>query len=94
MTTFGFTLQLEGPGAVRERFSALSEALFPYAPDCTPAFRSGTTYIGFDRDARSLREAVASAIESVHRADPSVTVVGVILDDGQPIDDLVGTAAA
>jgi hypothetical protein len=92
MKTYGFTLQLEGID--EDGFEAFSEAIYGLANDCTASFIQGTAYAGFDRDARSLREAVASAIESVHRADPSVTVVGVILDDGQPIDDLIKAAAA
>ncbi len=90
MKTFGFTLHVEGVPKSDDGFDRFCNSLFEFAPDSTP----GVSRIGFDRDAGSLREAIASAIESVHRTDPSVTVVGVVLDDGQPIDALLGVTAA
>ncbi len=92
MITYGFTLQLEGID--HDGFESFTEAIYGLANDCTASFCEGIAYAGFDRDASTLREAVASAVESVHRADPTVTIVGVVLDDGQPIDDLLGIAAA
>lgn len=93
MTTYGFTLQLDVAPADNDWFDRFSEAIFPHASDCTPHRRAGVTYVGFDRDAPDLRTAVLSGIESVHRADPSMTVVGVALDDGQPLDMLLGVIA-
>jgi hypothetical protein len=94
MTTYGFTLQLDGMPADDAWFDQFCEAVFPHAPDSTPHRCNGINYLGFDREAPSLREAVLSAVASVHRADSSVTVVGVVLDDGQPLEDLLRTAAA
>jgi hypothetical protein len=88
MTTYGFTLQLAG--VTYETFEGFSEALYGEANDCTASFRSGVAYAGFDRDALGLVEAVSSAVASVRRADPSVTVVGIELDDGRQLDDLLG----
>lgn len=92
MTTYGFTLQLGGVS--QDKYEAFSEAMYGEANDCTASFRGGVAYAGFDRQARSLLEAVSSAVASVHRADPSVTVVGIELDDGQLLDDLLNVAAA
>lgn len=90
MTTYGFMLHVEGVPRDADGFEAFCNALYPHAPDSTP----GTATIGFDRDAQSLREAIASAIESVHRADPSITVTGIVMDDGAAIDRLLETAAS
>ncbi len=90
MTTYGFTLHVEGMPESDQGLMDFANALFEHAPDSTP----GAMTIGFDRESNSLREAIRSAIESVRRADPSVSVVGIVLDDGQLIDELVGTTAA
>lgn len=86
MTTYGFTLHVEGVPDSDDGFEAFCNALFEYAPDSTP----GVTKIGFDRRASSLREAVVSAVANVRRADPAVTVTGVVLDDGRMFDALLG----
>ena len=88
MTTYGFTLQLAG--VAYDGFEEFSEAIYGEANDCTASFRSGVAYAGFDRDAHSLIEAVSSAVASVGRADPKVTVVGIELDDGRSLNDLLG----
>ena len=92
MITFGFTLQLDRASVDEVWFDQFTETVFPHAPDCTPFCRDGVAYLGFDREAKSLREAVLSAVEIVRRADRSVTVVGVALDDGQSLDALLGPA--
>ena len=86
MTTFGFTLLIEGIPRSDDGFVAFANAVYEVAPDSTVSIDR----VGFDREANSLREGVASAIESVHKADPSVTVVGVELDDGRSLDELLG----
>ena len=89
MTNYGFTLHVDGIPESDDGFLAFANALFEHAPDCTP----GGLTVGFDRDAENLRDAVVSAVESVRRADPSVTVVGAVLDDGRRIDSLLPPAA-
>ena len=84
MNTHGFTLLVKGVPKDPEGFEAFCNALYPFAPDSTP----GTAVVGFDREAPSLREAILSAIESVHRADAGVRVVGVEIDEeGRAIDE-------
>ncbi len=89
MKTFGFTLQLDRTPAPAGWWDGFVQPVFPFAPDPSPLRRDGTAYLGFDRDAASLSEAVASAIRSVHQADAAVSVCGVTLDDGQPIDSAI-----
>jgi hypothetical protein len=88
MNIYSFSLIVEGVPETDEGFSAFTEALFPHAPDSTPSAGE----ISFDREATSLREAIASAIESVHQADPSIAIVGIVMEDGQPIDAVVAVA--
>jgi hypothetical protein len=90
MKDYEFTLLVEGVPESDEGFDAFANAIFEFDSDCVP----GISRIAFGRTGDSLRAAIRSAVDCVHRAAPAVTVVGVILHDGQPIDDLLGTAAA
>lgn len=90
MDTHFFVLQVERTPADAEWFDAFLEAAFPHIRDSTPYEREGVAYLHFAREASSLREAVASAIRGIHQADPAVSVCGVTLDDGRPIDGLLG----
>lgn len=90
MTNHCFTLQIEGID--REEFGDFCEAIYALADDCTASFRSGVAYAWFDREAAGLRAAIATAIADVHRAAPSSAVVGILMDDGRPIDSAVATA--
>ena len=86
MMNYGFNLMVEGVPASDDGFVAFAEAVYEFAPDSTVSIDR----VGFDRDANSLREAVVSAIESVRRAAPGVTVIGVVLDDGRTLASLLG----
>lgn len=90
MTNYGFTLIVEGIPDSEEGFLSFADAVYGIAPDCTVSMGR----IAFDRDADSLIEAIRSAVKSIHRADPSVIVTGVVLDEGQAIDALLGVVAA
>jgi hypothetical protein len=84
MKSHGFTLLVKGVPKDPDGFESFCNALYPHAPDSTP----GTAVIGFVREAPTLRDAILSSIESVHRADASVRVVGIEIDeDGQTIDE-------
>lgn len=83
MSTHWFTLRLEGPSAMSETFS---EALYEDGHDCVWGASEGMVTVAYRREAPSLREAILSAIASVHRADRSVRIVGLDLDEGT-IDD-------
>ncbi len=90
MTTFGFTLIVEGIPTSDDGFIRFSNSVYEAAPDSTVSIDR----VGFDREAKSLRKAVASAVVNLHHADPAVSVCGIILDDGQPIDQLFAPVAA
>lgn len=84
MTTHWFTLRLEGAAADTDGFS---EALYDNGHDCVLASTDGAVRAAFHCDAATLREAILSAIDSVHRADPAVRVVGLELEEGRTIDE-------
>jgi len=90
MKEYEFTLLVEGVPESDEGFDAFANAIFEFDSDCVP----GVSGIAFGRTAESLHAAVRSAVDCVHRADSAVTIVGVVLHDGLPLDDLLGTAAA
>ena len=87
---YAFTLILEGDAADTDEFA---DKLYGDGHDCLLSTCEGVVRAGFDRDAVTFRDAVTSAIRSVHRADPSVRVVGVLTDD-QPIDAIFELAPA
>ncbi len=89
-TNDGFTLVIEGIPASDDGFLAFANAVYGVAPDSTVSMGR----VGFDHGAAGLREAVISAEASVRKADPSVTVVGVILDDGGSLDTLLTPVAS
>ncbi len=87
MKTYWFTLRLDGPAADTDDFS---EALYDDGHDCVLTTSNRVVKAAFSRDADTLRDAVLSAISSVHRADSSVRVVGLEIDEeGQAIDDAI-----
>lgn len=64
--TYSFTLVLAG---VSEITDALENAIFEAGcDDATLASRDGVVFLDFDREARSFRQAIFSAIRDVHRA--------------------------
>lgn len=85
MKTYGFCLLIEGVPPTEEGLDVFANAIYEVATDSTV----GVTRVGFDRHAASLRDAVASAIRDVRSAAPSVTIIGIELDDGQMLDDLL-----
>lgn len=86
MKTYGFWLLVEGVPSSEEGLEAFANAIYEVAPDSTVS----VTRVGFDRDAKSLRETVTSAVGNVRTAAPSVTITGIELDDGRMLDDLLG----
>jgi hypothetical protein len=87
---YSFTLILDGEAADTDEFA---NEVYGDGHDCTLSTSVGVVKAGFDREAASLREAVTSAIRTIHRADPSVRVVGVLTED-QPIDAAFDLASA
>lgn len=87
MTAYSFTLRLGGVPTDHDGFVEFSNAIFHPDIDLSPAIVSGIPEVSFGWEADSLREAVAAAIAHMHRAAPSVTVVGVLTDDGTPVDE-------
>ena len=90
MTVFSSSLELAGDDADADRFA---DAVYGDGHDCTISKRAGIVRAGFDREAMNLREAILSAIATIHRASPTVVVTGVSLDDGQPIDHVIAASA-
>lgn len=88
MNTHSFVLQLDRTPAKGGWFDDFIEAAFPAISDSTPYEQGGIAYLHFARESATLRDAVVSAVRGIRQADPSVAVVGIILDDGQPIDQL------
>src|SRR4051794_37954463 len=78
MSLHRFTLILAGPEATEE----MAEALFiAGCDDATLGSCNGVISLDFSREAPSLREAVASAIADVGRADLGLQVVRVEPDE-------------
>lgn len=84
MTTHWFTLRLDGPNADSDEFA---EALYSDGRDCILATTDGVVRAAFHRDAVTLREAILSAISSIHKADLSVRVVALETEGGHTIDE-------
>lgn len=80
--THSFTLILDGDAADTDEFA---DVVYGDGHDCTLSTCEGVVEADFYREAPNFREAVASAIRSVHKAGPSVRVVGVLTED-EPID--------
>jgi hypothetical protein len=79
MTSFEFTLLVEGGDLqTDESEDALFEA---GCDDATIGLTAGVQYMQFDREARSLADALVSAITAVEKAVPSVQVVRVAPDE-------------
>jgi hypothetical protein len=79
MTSYEFTLLVEGADLQGvEPQNALFEA---GCDDATIETAGGVQYLHFDREARSLAEALVSAIAAVEQAVPGVRVVRVAPDD-------------
>lgn len=79
MAVYTFTLIVDGPDLQSEANSA---ALFEAGCDDALVGRAGTLqYIDFDREARSLSDAVFTATESIERAVSGATVVHLEPDD-------------
>jgi hypothetical protein len=85
MTTYWFTLRLDGEAADSEAFSV---ALYEDGHDCVLSTSAGVVTADFSRDADTLREAVLSAIKSVHQADRTVRVVALEVE-GRTIDEVL-----
>ncbi|MBA3311968.1 MAG: hypothetical protein M3552_08330 [Planctomycetota bacterium] len=94
MDTHSFVLQLDRTPADAGWFDAFIEAAFPFISDSTPYEQGGVAYLHFAREAPTLRDAVVCAVRGIRQADPAITVCGVILDDGQPLEQLFSPAAA
>lgn len=72
---FDFTLLLDG---VNEVTPEIANSLFEAGcDDATPGMVAGRTYLMFTRSATSLTDAILSAIENVHNAGISATVLRV-----------------
>lgn len=84
MNTHWFTLRLSGQAAEDEAFA---DALYSDSRDVVIGCTNGVVSASFHREATSLREAILSGIESVHKADPSVRVIALELDEGGTIDE-------
>jgi hypothetical protein len=79
MTSYEFTLLVEGADLqTDESQDALFEA---GCDDATIGMAAGVQYLRFDRQARSLADALVSAITAVEQAVPGVRVVRVAPDD-------------
>jgi hypothetical protein len=79
MTTFEFTLLVEGGDLqTDESQDALFEA---GCDDATIGLTAGVQYLQFDREARSLADALVSAITAVEKAVPGIRVVRVAPDE-------------
>ena len=96
MNSFQFTLILSG---VAEITSNLADALYAATGgDIEFNMRGGVAFVEFDRKARSLQEAVKSAIRQVEDASVSVRVVRVESDAANTIAkinaDLLGIGSA
>lgn len=87
MTAYSFVLRLDGVPSDHEGFLEFSNAIFSPDIDLSPGIVSGTPEVAFTWEAHGFREAVAAAIRHLHRTAPSVTVVGVLTEDGRPIDE-------
>jgi hypothetical protein len=71
----GFTLVIDGvPDLTSEVMNALFEA---GCDDATPMMTGGHLYMGFDRAAVTVGEAISSAIEDVRKADIGARVIRV-----------------
>ncbi|MEX2437477.1 MAG: hypothetical protein WD509_02780 [Candidatus Paceibacterota bacterium] len=72
MKTHDFTLVLEASAKLT---APLEDALFEAGcDDATLSFRNGIAYLDFDREAKSMEEAIISAIRQVEQTKLSVTV--------------------
>jgi hypothetical protein len=73
MTEFEFTVILAGVSEITEE---LADALFEAGcDDATPSSSGGVTRVAFDREARSLEDAIRSAIANVQAAGCTVARV-------------------
>ena len=96
MSTFQFTLILSG---VEEITSALADALYAATGgDIELNMRNNVAFVEFDRRAKTLQEAVTSAISQVECANVGVRVVRVESDVANTIArinaDLLGVGSA
>jgi exosome complex RNA-binding protein Csl4 len=96
MSTFQFTLILSG---VEEITSGLADALYAATGgDIELNMRNNVAFVEFDRQAKTLQEAVTSAISQVEGADVGVRVVRVESDVANTIArinaDLLGVGSA
>lgn len=79
MTTYEFTLLVEGGDLQTDESQ---DALFAVGcDDATIGLTAGVQYLQFDREARSLADALVSAITAVETAVPGVRVVRVAPDE-------------
>ena len=79
MKTYTFTLVLSGFTELRED---VEDCLFESGcDDALLSFRDGVPYIDFDREAKSIREAILSAINNVEGADIGARVIRVEPDE-------------
>jgi hypothetical protein len=78
MSTFQFTLILSG---VEEITSSLADALYAATGgDIELNMRNNVAFVEFDRQAKTLQEAITSAIRQVEGAEVGVQVVRVESD--------------
>jgi hypothetical protein len=78
MSTFQFTLILSG---VEEITSSLADALYAATGgDIELNMRNNVAFVEFDRQAKTLQEAITSAIRQVEGAEVGVRVVRVESD--------------
>ena len=76
--TYNFTLVLRG---VSESTEGLEDAIFSAGcDDALINFREGAVYLDFDREAKSIEEAVLTAIQDVTSTPLNITVVSVAPD--------------
>jgi hypothetical protein len=96
MSTFQFTLILSGVGEIT---SSLADTLYAATGgDIEFNMRNNVPFVEFDREAKTLQEAVTSAIRQVEGADVGVRVVRVESDVANTIArinaDLLGVGSA
>lgn len=76
---YNFTLVISG---AHEDTCGLDDAIFEAGcDDAILFFRNGVTYLEFDREATSIKEAITSAIQQVQSTPFSLTIVRIEPDD-------------
>ena len=87
MSTYAFTLRLAGVPDDHEGFVDFSNAVYRPDIDLSVGMVGGVPEVRFEWAAGNLRDAISRAIAHIHASAPGVTVVGILLDDDQAIDE-------